>query len=65
MDPVLPESFGNLHIANAPMAGGRITIDIANSIPTVHGLPDGMVFHRGHRPWTTELVEQAGQRAKT
>jgi glycogen debranching enzyme len=65
MDPVLPESFGNLHIANAPMAGGRITIDIANSIPTVRGLPDGMVFHRGHRPWTTELVEQAGQRAKT
>ena len=62
MDPVLPESYGDLHITNAPMAGGRITIDIANSVPAVQGLPDGMSFHRGHRPWITELVEQANQR---
>ncbi|MDQ0635804.1 glycogen debranching enzyme [Arthrobacter pascens] len=61
MDPVLPESFGKLHITNAPMAGGRITIDIADSVPTVQGLPEGMVFHQGHRPWLSELVEQAGQ----
>ena len=64
MDPVLPESYGDLHITNAPMAGGRITIDIANSVPAVQGLPEGMKFHRGHRPWITELVEQAGQRNK-
>ena len=56
MDPVLPESYGDLHITNAPMAGGRITIDIADSVPTVQGLPEGMVFHHGHRPWMTELV---------
>ncbi|XAS74178.1 glycogen debranching N-terminal domain-containing protein [Micrococcaceae bacterium Sec5.1] len=62
IDPVLPESFGDLHITNAPMAGGRITIDIANSVATVQGLPEGMVFHRGHRPWMTELVEQADRR---
>lgn len=62
MDPVLPEYYGDLHITNAPMAGGRITIDIANSVPTVQGLPEGMVFHRGHRPWLTELVDQASQR---
>ena len=60
MDPVLPESYGDLHISNAPMAGGRITIDIVNSLPEVQGLPDGMVFHKGHRPWLAELVEQAG-----
>ncbi len=60
MDPALPESFGDLHISNAPMAGGRITIDIAQSVPSVQGLPEGMVYHRGHRPWLTELVEQAG-----
>jgi glycogen debranching enzyme len=64
MDPVLPESFGNLHITNAPMAGGRITIDIADSVPSVQGLPEGMVFHQGHRPWLAELVEQAGRRRK-
>jgi glycogen debranching enzyme len=64
MDPVLPESYGDLHITNAPMAGGRITIDITNSVPTVHGLPEGMVFQRGHRPWTRELVEQARRRRK-
>ncbi|MDQ0680491.1 glycogen debranching enzyme [Arthrobacter pascens] len=64
MEPVLPESFGNLHITNAPMAGGRITIDIADSVPSVQGLPEGMVFHQGHRPWLAELVEQAGRRRK-
>ncbi|HEY8700015.1 MAG TPA: glycogen debranching N-terminal domain-containing protein [Arthrobacter sp.] len=62
MDPVLPESYGDLHITNAPMAGGRITIDITGSVPSVQGLPDGMVFHKGHRPWLAELVEQAGRR---
>jgi len=60
MDPVIPESYGALHITNAPMAGGRITIDIIGTEPTVQGLPEGMVFHRGHKPWLTELVEQAG-----
>jgi glycogen debranching enzyme len=62
MDPVLPKSYGDLHITNAPMGRGRITIDIVESEPSVHGLPDGMAFHRGHRPWMTELVEQARQR---
>lgn len=65
MDPVLPESYGDLHITNAPLAGGRITIDITNAVPTVQGLPEGMVFHRGHRPWFTELVEQARGRPQT
>ena len=59
MDPVLPESYGDLHISNAPLAGGRVTIDIVDSNPSVHGLPEGIVFHRGHRPWMTELMEQA------
>ncbi|MGK3957552.1 glycogen debranching N-terminal domain-containing protein [Arthrobacter sp. R4] len=59
MNPVLPESYGDLHITNAPMSGSRITVDIANSIPSVQGLPEGMAFHQGHRPWMTELVEQA------
>ncbi len=59
MDPVLPASFGDLHITNAPIAGGRITIDITNSVPTVQGLPAGMTFHRSHRPWLAEVVEQA------
>ncbi|MBT8161313.1 MULTISPECIES: glycogen debranching N-terminal domain-containing protein [Arthrobacter] len=60
MDPVLPESYGDLHITNAPMAGGRMTIDITGSEPTVQGLPEGIVFHREHRPWLTELVAEAG-----
>lgn len=60
MDPAFPDSFGALHVTNAPMAGGRITIDIKDSVPSVQGLPEGMVFHRGRRPWLAELVEQAG-----
>ena len=59
LDPVLPEAYGDLHITNAPMAGSRITIDISGSTASVQGLPEGMVLHRGHRPWMSELVEQA------
>ena len=40
--------------------GGRITIDIAKSVPAVQGLPEGMIFHQGHRPWLAELVKEAG-----
>jgi hypothetical protein len=42
------------------MAGSRITIDIKGSEPSVQGLPDGVAFHRDHRPWLTELIKQAG-----
>jgi glycogen debranching enzyme len=59
MDPVLPAAYGDLHITNAPMGGGRISIDITGSEPSVQGLPEGMVFHKEHRPWLTELMEQA------
>ncbi len=58
MDPVLPESYGDLHISNAPMANGRITIDISGSNVTIQGLPEGMIFHQGTRPWAADLVEQ-------
>ncbi|MBU8865650.1 amylo-alpha-1,6-glucosidase [Paenarthrobacter aromaticivorans] len=58
MDPVLPESYGGLHITNAPMAGSRITIDISGSTATIEGLPQGMVFHHGIRPWVADLVER-------
>ncbi|WP_395403574.1 glycogen debranching N-terminal domain-containing protein [Arthrobacter sp. UC242_113] len=60
MDPVLPASYGDLHITNAPMGGGRITIDITGSEPSVQGLPEGLTFHREHRPWLTELLAEAG-----
>jgi len=26
----------------------------------VQGLPDEITFHREHRPWLTELMEEAG-----
>jgi glycogen debranching enzyme len=59
MDPALPSSYGDLHISNAPLGEGRITIDIANSVASVQGLPQGMDLRKGHRPWMTELVDQA------
>ncbi|MBT2512332.1 glycogen debranching N-terminal domain-containing protein [Arthrobacter sp. ISL-30] len=65
LNPVLPESYGYLHITNAPMAGGRITIDISGSTATIEGLPEGMVFHHGARPPMANLVEQARLRPKT
>ncbi len=37
LDPVLTEAYGDLHIPNAPMAGGRITIDISGSTTYVQG----------------------------
>lgn len=59
MNPVLPHSYGDLHITNAPMAESRITIDISGASASVQGLPEGMVFHHGNRPWAADLVEQA------
>ncbi|MCU1518646.1 MAG: amylo-alpha,6-glucosidase, partial [Pseudarthrobacter sp.] len=64
MDPALPESYGDLHITNAPIANGRITIDISGGSATVRGLPDGMLFHHGTRPRAADLVEQARLRGK-
>lgn len=58
MDPVLPESYGDLHITNAPMGEGRITIDISGGDVAIQGLPEGMVFHRGYLPWVGDLMEK-------
>ncbi|TAP42828.1 glycogen debranching N-terminal domain-containing protein [Arthrobacter sp. S39] len=57
MDPVLPESYGDLHIANAPIGEGRININISGSSVSVDGLPEGMVFHRGYLPWVGDLMQ--------
>ncbi|MEZ2392183.1 glycogen debranching N-terminal domain-containing protein [bacterium RCC_150] len=59
LDPVFPASYGDLHITNAPMANGRITIDISGSTATITGLPEGMVFHHGKRPRAADLVERS------
>lgn len=59
IDPALPESYGDLHIANAPTGAGPITIDAAATTASIRNLPEGLVLHRGHRPWLTELVEKA------
>lgn len=59
MDPAIPESYGDLHITNAPMADGRITIDISGSKVRVEGLPPGMRLHLGVRPRASELAERA------
>ncbi|MFC7848230.1 glycogen debranching N-terminal domain-containing protein [Arthrobacter sp. NPDC057388] len=65
MDPVLPKAYGDLHITNAPVGGDRITIDIDKSGPSIRGLPEWMQFRRGHRPWITELVEEADRRRQS
>ena len=45
-----------------PAAGSPSTSPVPSA--SVQGLPEGMAFHRGHRPWLTELVEQAGLESK-
>jgi glycogen debranching enzyme len=65
LDPALPESYGDLHFTDAPMANGRISIDISGSTATVQGLPKGMQFHQGIRPWAADLVEQIRPPRKT
>ena len=62
MDPVLPESYGNLRITNAPMANGRITIEISGSDVSINGLPEGMNYQRGYLPWLGDLMEQVTTR---
>ena len=46
LDPLLPKSYGDLHIANAP----------------IQGLPDAMQFLHGIRPWASDLAERAKTR---
>ncbi|MFE4196793.1 glycogen debranching N-terminal domain-containing protein [Paenarthrobacter sp. NPDC056912] len=58
LDPVLPASFGDLHISNAPMGNARITIDASGTESTVHGIPEGLTVYHGQRPWMSELVER-------
>ena len=41
LDPVLPQSFGDLHISKAPLGKGPDPVDIAGSVPSVTGLPPG------------------------
>ncbi|MDQ0864579.1 amylo-alpha-1,6-glucosidase [Arthrobacter globiformis] len=65
LDPMLPESFGRLHITNAPTGRGPITIDVFGSTARVRGLPKDLTLHRGHRPWMTELVQQVRQHPKS
>lgn len=50
INAVIPESFGDLHITNAPFASGRLTIDVSGSTVNVQGLPAGFVLHHGVRP---------------
>ena len=64
LDPVLPKSYGDLHITNAPMADAKITIDISDAIASVRGLPEGMLFHHGIRPWAADLAQQAKTNGK-
>lgn len=52
-------SEGRLPELNAPMGAVRVTIDISGSEVSIHGLPEGMVFHRGYLPWVGDLMEQA------
>jgi glycogen debranching enzyme len=65
MDPALPESYGGLHITNAPMANSRITIDISGTNTTVTGLPKGMQLHIGTRPRAADLVDRAKLRERS
>ncbi|GAB13048.1 hypothetical protein ARGLB_035_00120 [Arthrobacter globiformis NBRC 12137] len=64
MNPVLPESFGAVHISNAPIADDRITIDVSGSTVAVQGLPEGVVLQHGYRPWAADLVDQARKRER-
>jgi glycogen debranching enzyme len=59
MDPHLPESFGKLHAMNVPVGEGRISIEAEGTSASISGLPSGLAFHRGHRPWMGELVDEA------
>lgn len=39
-----------------------MAIGITGSMPEVRGPPEGMVFHRGRRPWMAEFVEEASHK---
>ena len=59
LDPVLPDSYGGLRLSGAPLGQGPVSIDISGSDVSVTGVPAGVVYRRGRRPWITKLIDEA------
>ena len=57
MDPVLPESWGDMHASNVPVGAARFTFNVSGSGVEVTDLPEGIVLHRGMRPSLADLEE--------
>ena len=46
MDPVLPEGATTLSVADLPLAGTRVTIEVDRDAVAVRGLPPGLALIR-------------------
>lgn len=60
MSPVLPESFGNMHVDNLPLAGARLSFDVVGNEVAVAGLPSHLKLHREPRSVHADLEALAG-----
>ncbi|BCW35846.1 hypothetical protein StoSoilA2_19020 [Arthrobacter sp. StoSoilA2] len=59
IDPVLPDTWGDLHAENVPVGRSRVTIDVVGNEITVTGLPDSIVFHREAQPSLADRLDSA------
>ena len=46
MAPALPPEFGDIHLRNVPLAGSRVSVDVAARGTSVAGLPAHLTLHQ-------------------
>ena len=55
--PTFPDALGEIFVDRLPLAGGRVSIELAGDQAQVSGLPDGITVHQSPRPLRHELIE--------
>lgn len=55
--PVVPEGFGDIRMRNIPLAGSRISVEVANGETLVTDLPANIALHHGPRKPLSDLLD--------
>ncbi|MEZ2388291.1 glycogen debranching N-terminal domain-containing protein [bacterium RCC_150] len=55
--PTIPEGFGDIRMRNIPLAGSRLSVEVANGETLVSGLPADIALHLEPRKPLTDLLD--------
>lgn len=57
LDPILPPRFGDVRMANVPLAGSHIAVNVVDGKTQVTGLPNTLELHRTVRKPLADLLD--------